>query len=208
MRLLKALAMGAAILAMSFSAMASAQPTADLSVSLKGRPDPMVIDETGTWTITVRNLGPGVAADVVLEAAYGSDASRVSATTTQGTCTQTVGGLVDFSLGTIAPGGSVTATLVLQVYGSDGGIWWVKVASSTKDPKRRNNRTTGRVEVISGPESGPPFEEPLRGTLCPPNGGASTGGGGTAAHSQPWLTWVGVGVAAGLAAAAARRVRR
>ncbi len=202
MRLLKTLATAAAILAMSFPAPASAQSTADLSVSLVGAPDPVVRGKTITWTITVKNLGPGEATGVMLAAAYGSDGAPVSATTTQGACTLT-GESVDFSLGKIGRGGEATATVTMQAFGGDGGFLGVEASSTTDDPSLRNNSAVGRIEIIPGP----PTNE-LGGSFCPPSGGVATGGGGTSAGSQAALATFGLLAMAGLVAAAVLRVRR
>ena len=86
MRLLKALAVAAVIIATSIPGMASGAWKADLSVSVVGSPNPVVGSKDITWTINVTNLGPGQATGVQLEVFYGSDASALSATTTQGTC--------------------------------------------------------------------------------------------------------------------------
>jgi len=195
MRLLKTLAMAAAFLVTSFPAPASAQSTADLSVSIVGHPDPVVRGRPITWTITVRNLGPEQATGVLLQAFYGSDGSPFSATTTQGTCAFG-GGSVDFSMGSIAPGGEATATVDIQAFGGDGGFLGVEVSSAANDPNRGNNTATGRVEIIPGSPS-----DELSGILCPPSGGVATGGGGTAADSPTPLASFGLLATAGLMAA-------
>ncbi|MGH2791001.1 MAG: DUF11 domain-containing protein [Actinomycetota bacterium] len=199
MRLLKTLVTAAAILATSFPAPASAQSTADLSVSLVGVPDPVVRGKTITWTITVRNLGPGQATGVLLVAAYGSDGSPVSATTTQGACTLT-GDSVDFSLGSISSGGEATATVAMQAFGGDGGFLFVEASSTTSDPSRGNNRASGSIGITPGPPS-----DQLGGTFCPPSGGVATGGGGTIADAQAALDPFGLLALAGLVAAAVLR---
>jgi uncharacterized repeat protein (TIGR01451 family) len=203
MRLLKGLAAAAAILATSLPGAASAQSTADLSVSVVGSPNPVGQNEDITWTITVKNFGPEQASGVMLEAEYGSDAAPVSATTTQGTCSDT-GGIVNYSLGSIAPGAQVTATFVMQTFRGDGDFLGVSVSSHTEDPNLRNNRASATVRVISGSE----VSRGARRFICPPVGGVATGGGGTAAGSQAWLATFGLLTMAGLVVAAVMRVRR
>ena len=203
MRLLKTLAMAAAFLVTSFPAPASAQSTADLSVSIVGHPDPVVRGRPITWTITVRNLGPEQATGVLLQAFYGSDGVPFSATTTQGTCAPG-GGSVDFSMGSIAPGGEATATVHIQAFGGDGGSLGVEVSSSANDPNRGNNTARGSVEITPGSSS----VDQLSGILCPPSGGVATGGGGTAARSQAPLASFGLLAMAGLMAAVVLLVRR
>ena len=201
MRLLKILATTATLLATSFPVAASAQSqsAADLSVSIVGSPDPVVRGRTITWTIIVRNLGPGEATGVRLAAEYGSDGSPFSATTTQGSCALG-GGFVDFSMGSISPGGQATATVSIQAFGGDGGFLGPTVSSTTNDPNKGNNSATGRVEIIPGPPS-----SELGGTFCPPSGGVATGGGGTADESQPGLPAFGLLAVAVLVAAAVLR---
>ena len=203
MRLLKTLATTATLLATCFPVAASAQSqsAADLSVSMVGSPDPVVRGGTITWTITVRNLGPGQATGVTLAAFYGSDGVPVSATTTQGACTVS-GESVDFSLGSIGPGGEATATAVMQAFGGDGGFLGVTASSTTNDPSEGNNSASRRVEILPGP----PASE-LGGTFCPPIGGVATGGGGTADGSQSALPF-GLLAMAGLVAMAVLRVRQ
>jgi len=204
MRLLKTLATTATLLATSFPVAASAQSqsAADLSVSIVGSPDPVVRSRTITWTITVRNLGPGQATGVMLAASYGSDGAPYSATTTQGSCALTQDA-VDFSLGSISPGGEATATVGIQAFGGDGGALHARVSSTTNDPSMGNNEALGRVEITNGPPSGE-----LGGTFCPPSGGVATGGGGTADGSQAGLATFRFLAMAVLGAVAVLRVLR
>jgi uncharacterized repeat protein (TIGR01451 family) len=202
MRLVKPLTFAAALLAISVPSAASAQSTADLSVSIVGSPDPVRTNASLTWTITVTNLGPAQASGVQLVFPLGSDGQPFSATTTQGTCAPNSDrGSFDFSLGSIAPGGQVTATVVVQVFGGDSHFQGVSAASTTEDPNQRNNSARGSVS-IGGTA---PFRE-LSGVFCPPIGGVATGGGGTADGSQAWLMTVLLAV--GLLASATLLVRR
>lgn len=200
MRLLKTLAVVTAVLAPSFTGTASAGSTADLSVSVVGSPDPVGDNQVITWTITVRNLGPEQAAGVVLRVTYGSDAQLLSATTTQGTCSFT--GELDFSLGSMAAGGEVIATVDMITFRDNEDVLGVEVSANTQDPNRSNNEARGMVRVVEGSES-------IRevGTFCPPVGGVATGGGGTAGSQPPLATW-GLLAMAGLVAVAVLRVRR
>jgi hypothetical protein len=72
------------------------------------------------------------------------------------------------------------------------------------DTNRANNDAQGRVSLIQGDAPG----ELLTGTFCPPAGGDSTGGGGTATGSHPWLGAIALVAVAGLVAGAVRVVRR
>jgi uncharacterized repeat protein (TIGR01451 family) len=202
MGLMKAVAVAAGILALSLPGPASAQATADLTVRVVGSPDPVRQNGVITFTITVTNLGPAQATNVALEASYGSDAQAVSATTTQGTCTP-AGGFVDFSLGSIAPGGQVTTTVDVQTFRGDGDTLTGEVSSSSDDPNQFNDTASGSVSV----EGKSPFRE-LSGSFCPPIGGVATGGGGTADRSEGWLTTFGMFAFASLVTAGVLRARR
>jgi hypothetical protein len=206
MRLVKTLcAAGTLLLFALFPALASAAPAADLSVAMSGRPDPVIIHGVVTWTITVRNLGPGDASRVQLVVHYGSDANAVSADTSQGTCVHT-GGFVTFSMGTLPSGGTATATFLDIDFGGDGGRLWATVSSTTSDPVAANNSADERVTTIR--VSPPPPVTASAGAFCPPSGGVDTGRGGAARGSIAGLVTVALLGAAGLMALAARFVRR
>jgi hypothetical protein len=162
-----------------------------------------------TWTINVKNLGPGEATGVEMSAFFGSDALPLSAEASQGTCSAPppIGGgfgLVSFSIGSIASGETFTATIVAQVFGGDGSQISVTVSSSSKDPVTGNNETDEEVDIIPGPR---PTPSPL-GTFCAPVGGIATGGGGTARVALWGLASVVLLAAAGLLSVAAQRGRR
>jgi fermentation-respiration switch protein FrsA (DUF1100 family) len=203
MRVLRALAIaGAILLPGAVPTEALAASTADLSVSVSGEPDPVGPGEATTWTITVRNLGPGEATGVRLFAGWGSDAVGISATTAQGTCTM-IGGRITFSLGTIPNGESVIATVQTIGFGGDGPRISVSVESTSNDPVEGNNSARGEVDFEPGPPSSPP---PV-GTFCAPVGGVSTGGGGTAGSLGRLATLLLLAIA-GLLAVAGRRAKR
>jgi len=92
---------------------------ADLSVSKSDSPDPVTVRGQLTYTITVRNDGPGGAAGVMLVDTLPPTALFVSSTPTQGACVREEGkgrsgGVVTCALGALAAGDSATVTIVVS----------------------------------------------------------------------------------------------
>jgi uncharacterized repeat protein (TIGR01451 family) len=85
-------------------------PTADLALTGSGPATANEGDNNLTYTFTVTNGGPDAAPSTVLTDTLGANLTFVSATTSQGTFTQS-GSTVTFNLGTIANGGSATVTV-------------------------------------------------------------------------------------------------
>jgi uncharacterized repeat protein (TIGR01451 family) len=112
-------------------------PNADLAVSVSG-PASGNEGDTVTYTITVTNAGPSAATATTLTDTLGSLLNFKSATTSQGTFTQS-GGVVTFSLGTVASGGTVTATVTAQATEDGSTSDAASVSSSSPDPNTANN---------------------------------------------------------------------
>ena len=89
------------------------EPTeaADLSVSIEDAPDPVEAGEQLTYEITVSNAGPDTAEAVTLLDELPATFTFVSATPTQGSCTQVLS--MSCALGDIASGSSATVTVVV-----------------------------------------------------------------------------------------------
>ena len=64
----------------------SLPPAADLEVTKSGSPDPVLVGDTLTYTVTVKNKGPSSATDVKLTDTLPNNVDFVSATSTQGSC--------------------------------------------------------------------------------------------------------------------------
>lgn len=86
---------------------------ADLSVSQVDEPDPAKVGEEVTFSITVRNDGPSTATNVIATDTLPTS-SAVRLSQSQGTSTQTTGSVV-FNIGTMSPGGTATAEVVVQL---------------------------------------------------------------------------------------------
>lgn len=120
---------------------------ADLSVTQTDSPDPVLINGTVTYSLTVKNDGPSSATNVVLKDTLPTTAS-VSVTQSQGTKTET-SGVVTLNIGTMAPGSVVTAQIAVKLTAT--GIY-TNVASLTStepdtDTKDRVSTETTRVLV-------------------------------------------------------------
>jgi uncharacterized repeat protein (TIGR01451 family) len=91
-----------------------------------------------TYTFVVTNTGPSSAPGTILIDTLGANLHFVSATTSQGTFTQS-GSTVTFSIGSMAVNGAVTATVTAQAT-EDGSLTSsASVTSSASDPNPGNN---------------------------------------------------------------------
>jgi uncharacterized repeat protein (TIGR01451 family) len=129
---------------------------ADLSVSKTGSPDPVAVGADLTYTITVRNDGPLVASGVIVaDTLLLPTLEFVTATPSQGTCTEVVSGvelLVTCSLGDINSGATATVTLVTRPKVA-GALINVAAAVPTPpalDPNPLNNVATESTTVTGG----------------------------------------------------------
>jgi uncharacterized repeat protein (TIGR01451 family) len=130
-------------------------PNADLGVSVSG-PASASEGNTVTYNITVTNAGPSSATAVLLTDTLPSNLSYKSATVSQGTISVS-GGVVTFSAGTVASGGTVTASVTALVTEDGSTSDTATVSSGSPDPNLANNSasaTTSFAEpaiVVSAP---------------------------------------------------------
>ena len=96
---------------------AKLQARADVRITMTDAPDPVAVNGTLTYTMTVTNLGPDVATNVRVTDALPAGTTLVSATTTQGTCTGTA--TVSCVLGTID---ATAVTVTLRVRPTTAGV--------------------------------------------------------------------------------------
>jgi uncharacterized repeat protein (TIGR01451 family) len=123
----------------------NSNPNADLAVSMSG-PTSTSEGSNVTYTVSVHNNGPVGATGVSLADTLGSLLKFVSATTTQGTFAQS-NGVVTFTIGSIASGATVTATVTTQAI-EEGSTSNSATASSTSaDPTSSNNTSAVSVSI-------------------------------------------------------------
>lgn len=116
---------------------------ADLSLSSRVTPSPVVVNGTTYLTVSLSNLGDEVAQDVIVSATLAAGLNLVAATTTQGSCS--AGTAVTCNLGEISSGVfSVQATVTLEVtVSSVGGLnAEFTVSSSTLDANPANDSSS------------------------------------------------------------------
>jgi uncharacterized repeat protein (TIGR01451 family) len=123
--------------------------TADLVVSQRATPDPVVVGTPLTYTITVTNRGPKRAADVRLTDVLPAGVELVSADSSQGICSQ-VGSKVVCTLGLL---GESPASVTIVVTPLIAGVATnqVTVASSTADSDLSNNESKLKTTVLPVP---------------------------------------------------------
>ena len=87
-------------------------PANDLSIKITTSSNPVRFGTNLTYTLTIANTGPPEATGVMVTNWLPTNATVVSATSSQGTCSQT-GGVVTGNLGFIAGGTNATITIVV-----------------------------------------------------------------------------------------------
>ena len=125
--------------------------SADLSITKSDSPDPATVGRALTYSLAVSNAGPDGASDVTVTDTLPVSVTFVSATPSQGTCSQT-SGTVTCNLGSIASGASATVTIEVTP-NQEGTITdTVGVSSTTIDPDTANNRDSQDTTVVAAPE--------------------------------------------------------
>ena len=127
-------------------------PEADLSASKADSPDPVLINQTITYTpYTVRNLGPFPATSVVLTDTLPAGVSNVSASADLGGACGVVGPVVTCNWSTLANGATSTVTLTVTAPNSPQNMILntASVSALEYDPSSANNNTTSGTTVIN-----------------------------------------------------------
>jgi uncharacterized repeat protein (TIGR01451 family) len=127
---------------------------ADLGVTVTASPSPVVEGGTLTYKIIVTNNGPGQASNVVVTQQLPAGATFVSASPGQGTFSPPANGVLNVSLGSVAPGSAV-ATIVVVTAGQAGippnqvtADTTVDVTGDQIDPDLTNNEAKVSVPVL------------------------------------------------------------
>jgi uncharacterized repeat protein (TIGR01451 family) len=122
--------------------------SADLAVTKTDSPDPVLVGQNLTYTVTVANGGPDPATGVTLTDTLPANVTYVSATPSQGSCSQAAG-VVTCPLGTIAASGSATVTIVVtpQVAAVGTITNTASVTAVEADPNGANNSASQNTTV-------------------------------------------------------------
>jgi uncharacterized repeat protein (TIGR01451 family) len=124
---------------------------ADLSITKTGSPDPVHTGQNLTYTLTVHNGGPLAASSVSVTDQLPRNTAFGTATATQGSCslTQPTKRIVTCSLGTIASGATVIATIMVTPPSKKTTITnTASVSSTTSDPNTANNSASATTSVV------------------------------------------------------------
>ena len=121
-------------------------PGADLALGMIAQPSPVILGQNLTYTISVTNNGPSSATSVFVIHQLPSSVLFRSASSSQGTCSQS-GGIVSCNLGSLAPEGTATVTVVVSP-GATGTISsTASVTAAQPDPNQSNNSATVLTQV-------------------------------------------------------------
>jgi uncharacterized repeat protein (TIGR01451 family) len=169
-------------------------PGSDLALGMIAQPDPVVIDNLLTYTITVTNGGPSTAKNVTVTHQLPAGVIFVSAVSSQGNCSQSAG-VVSGNLGTLSPGAGAIITVVGIPTAAGIISSTASVTSNQPDPDTSNNSATvithvnpASADLVAG-ISATPNPIVLGGTLTytitVTNRGPSDSSGVTAVNTLP-----------------------
>jgi uncharacterized repeat protein (TIGR01451 family) len=129
-------------------------PPADLALTQSGSPNPVNVGSNLTYSAVVTNRGPNGATGVVVSETLPANTVFVSASSSQGTCSQ-ANGIVTCAAGTVGNGGTMTVTIVVTPTQAGTLLATASVTSDAQDPSLTNNvvSTLTSVAFISSPDS-------------------------------------------------------
>jgi uncharacterized repeat protein (TIGR01451 family) len=155
----------------------------DLSVAKRGAPNPLVVGQTLTYTITTANNGSQAMTGVRLADQLPSGVSFGGATSSQGSCSKQ-NDTLSCHIGTLAGGASATVTLEVKPTSYGAITNTVSGSTNESDPNPYNNSQSETTTVQ-------PYEVPNRApsvdvSLVPAFKPCGTGGNpANAAHAPP-----------------------
>jgi uncharacterized repeat protein (TIGR01451 family) len=154
---------------------------ADISVTKTDSPDPVMQGQPLSYTVTVRNEGPAPASGVTMSDNLPAEVAFVSATPSQGTCTES-SGVVDCDIGILASGEA--ATVGIDVTPQDAGTISNGAAATADqtDPNNANNTDLESTDVQSLGYARPKSATPLNIRLVP---AFEACGSANASHGAP-----------------------
>ncbi len=142
-------------------------PSAEVSVTNTGSPDPVTVGSSLTYTMTVTNNGPDAATGVTLTDTLPTGVTYVSATPSQGACLE-AGGVVTCSLGDLANGAIATVTIGVTPTATGTLTNTATVADSVVDPNTANNSamTTTTVNAVNTPPTIGALQQRIYDGIC------------------------------------------
>jgi uncharacterized repeat protein (TIGR01451 family) len=124
-------------------------PSADLSITKTGSPNPVTVGSNLTYTITATNNGPSGATGISISDPLPAAMTFVSATPSQGNCSGTT--TVDCSIGSLSSGASATVTIIVTPSQTGSFDNTATVAGNEPDPNLANNSATQMTTVNPPP---------------------------------------------------------
>jgi uncharacterized repeat protein (TIGR01451 family) len=122
------------------------QTAADVSIALSESPSPALAGGDLTYVMSVSNLGPQGASNVVAYLPLATGLTFVSAGPSSGTASF-AGGQVTAALGNLSSGGQATVTVVVQATAAGAVSETATVTSDSVDPDPANNTSTVTTQV-------------------------------------------------------------
>jgi uncharacterized repeat protein (TIGR01451 family) len=141
---------------------------ADLELTKTDNPDPVNVGDTLTYTLNVRNYGRSAASGVTLTDMLPPSVAYVSATPSQGTCTQAAG-TVTCDLGYIEAEAVATVTIAVTPLVAGTIVNQANVNANQADPRPQNNSDTENttVQAVAGGYARPKGASPLHISVVP-----------------------------------------
>jgi uncharacterized protein (TIGR03437 family) len=119
----------------------------ELSLSMTASPNPVVLGNNLTYTLTVTNSGEVKATGVTLTHTAPAGAQPVSATTSQGMCGNPVNGVISCNLGELAAGASANLTIIVKPPATRTITASATVNGQEPEANRANNNASVTSEV-------------------------------------------------------------
>jgi uncharacterized repeat protein (TIGR01451 family) len=138
----------------TFTGFSVSQVLADVGISGTGAPNPVTTGNNVTYSFTVTNNGPGVAAGVKVIDVLPAGATFVSMNSSQGTRTNS-GGTITFDLGTLAANAQATVTIVATATTAGSLNNTASVGTTALDTNAANNAVTVVTTVNAGATQAP-----------------------------------------------------
>jgi len=126
--------------------------TVDLAIAKTAAPEPVLVGDTLTYTLTVTNpaAGSSLATGVVVTDTLPAGVAFLSAASSQGSCSQ-ASGVVTCTVGTMATNSTATVLITVTAPAAAQSITNVaRVSSVHLDTNTANNRATATTTVTSG----------------------------------------------------------
>ena len=138
---------------------------ADLQLTLSASPAPVFVSSPLVYTVAVQNLGVADATTATISDTIPATSTFVSATASQGSCSQSAG-VVTCNLGTVTAGATATATITVTAPGTSGSLSdTASTTSAVTDPFTSNNSAT-LVTFVQPLSCATPARDGAGGTLA------------------------------------------